>query len=199
MPFWQGHYSSMLLLVLKSGLVSWKCNRTRYLGMILELSLVLLTPIEQLWPSLDTCPTKSSLLKFMLSWGSCGTLTPPGAWICGIWTLCWTLANLLTRPTCWGSHMTGRTFGQGSCSCQILGGWETFLLHHRHRSNDTGSPRLPTFGIPPPWFCQPFLWGWGGMPCKNALFQHPWPPILDNLNGVSSHQGSLKALSWWAL
>lgn len=69
MPFWQGHYSSMLLLVLKSGLVSWKCNRTRYLGMILELSLVLLTPIEQLWPSLDTCPTKSSLLKFMLSLG----------------------------------------------------------------------------------------------------------------------------------
>ena len=29
MPLWQGHYSSVLLLVWKSGLVNWKCSRAR--------------------------------------------------------------------------------------------------------------------------------------------------------------------------
>ena len=53
--------------------------------MILELSFVLLTPIEQLWPSLASCPTKSSLRKFMLSLGF--MWTPFSTMCMNVWNL----------------------------------------------------------------------------------------------------------------
>ena len=141
MPFWQGHYSSMLLLVLKSGLVSWKCNRTRYLGMILELGFVLLTPIEQLWPSLDTCPTKSSDLKFMLS---SGIMWQPDSTMCmNVWNLN-SMFNI-SKPFD-EAHLLRKSYDRKNLGARFMllsNSWGLrFLLHHRHRSNDTGSPRL---------------------------------------------------------
>ena len=53
--------------------------------MILELGFVLLTPIEQLWPSLASCPTKSSLRKFMLSLGF--MWTPFSTMCMNVWNL----------------------------------------------------------------------------------------------------------------